>query len=121
MGDKSYQIDHDGKSSTTLREIRQVFNDWVGRLLPNRKNLDISGHGNQNKISNNPEAVNSDAVFIGWQKTTSGEVFPLFNVIAKNHPLYCSTVSEQTLRKQDLKIPQTPPSYSNKKRYDGEK
>jgi hypothetical protein len=106
---------NNGKSSSPLREIGQVFNDWVGRLLPNRQDSDISEHINQNQESNNPRFVKADAVFIGWQKTPSGEVFPLYNVTAKNHPLYHSTVSDQTLRQQNLKIPQTPPSSSKQK------
>jgi hypothetical protein len=121
MENKSYQINRDGKSSSPLREIRQVFNDWVGRLLPNGQDSDISEHRNQDQKSNNPGVANSDAVFIGWQKTPSGEVFPLYNVTAKNHPLYRSTVSDQTLRKQNLKVPQTPLSQRNVKRFDAEK
>jgi hypothetical protein len=109
MKNKSFKINRDDKSSSTLREIRQVFNDWVGRLLPNGQDSDIVQHRNQNQKSNDPDVANSDAVFIGWQKTPWGEVFPLYNVTAKNHPLYCSTVSDQTLRKRSIKIPPTPP------------
>ena len=58
-----------------------------------------------------PGVENSDAVFLGWQNTPSGEVFPIFNVTTKDHPLYHSTVSEQTLRKQNLKVPQMPSSH----------
>jgi hypothetical protein len=121
MENKSYQINRNDKSSFPLREIRQVFNDWVGRLIPHRQDSDISEHRTQNQKSNDPGIANSDAVFIGWQKTPSGEVFPLYNVTAKNHPLYCSTVSDQTLREQNIKIPQTPPSQRNVKRFDAEK
>ncbi len=49
-----------------------------------------------------------DAVFIGWQKLSSGKVFPLYNVIAAGHPSYGSTVTEQGLQKLHLQIPQTP-------------
>ncbi|MGD0036700.1 MAG: hypothetical protein ABSC53_05355 [Bacteroidota bacterium] len=121
MENKGHQINRDNKSSSPLKEIHQVFNDWVERLLPNRQNPDIFEHRNQNHKSNNPGVTNSDAVFIGWQKTPSGEVFPLYNVTAKNHPLYHSTVSDQTLYKQNLKIPQTPPHQGNVKRFDVEK
>jgi hypothetical protein len=109
MENKSYQINRDGKSSSPLGEIRQVVKDWVGRLRPNSQAPYISEHGNQDQNSNNREIENSDAVFIGWQKTPEGDDFPLYNITAKNHPLYLSTVSEQTLRKVNLKIPQTPP------------
>jgi hypothetical protein len=121
MDDDSYQITRDDKNSYSLREIRQGFNDWVGRLLPNRQDPDISERRNPNQKSKDPEAANSDAVFIGWQKTPTGGVFPLFNVTAINHPLYHSTVSDQTLRKQNLKIPRTPLSPSNEKRSGDEK
>ena len=50
----------------------------------------------------------SDAEFLGWQKTRSGEKFALYNVTAPGHPLFRSTVSETTLRKENLEIPPTP-------------
>jgi hypothetical protein len=49
----------------------------------------------------------SDAEFIGWQKTPTGEAFALYNITAEKHPLYHSTVSEKTLLKLNLQIPQT--------------
>ncbi len=55
-----------------------------------------------------PSRSDSDAEFLGWQKTRRGEAFALYNVTAEQHPLYRSTVSEKTLRKQNLEIPPTP-------------
>ena len=52
-----------------------------------------------------PPDLNSDANFLGWQRTSSGELFPLFNITVANHPLYHSTVSEQTLRRLRLRVP----------------
>lgn len=49
----------------------------------------------------------SDAYFLGWQETLSGELFPLFNITVADHPYYQSTVSEETLRRLRLRIPQT--------------
>jgi hypothetical protein len=98
-----------------------VFHDWVRKLLPIGHDLKDSLRETQELESSKTETANSDAVFLGWQKTPSGKEFALYNVTAKNHPLYHSTVSDQTLRKQNLKIPQTPPSQSNEKRIDGEK
>ena len=121
MQNNSYQINRNAQSSLSLREIKQVFNDWVGKLLPIRIDLKHSQRGDQELESNHPETENADAVFLGWQKTPTGEVFPIYNVTAKNHPLYCSTVSDQTLRKQNLKIPQTPTSPKNMERFDDEK
>jgi hypothetical protein len=50
----------------------------------------------------------SDAVFIGWLKTRVGDPFPLYNITVKRHPSYGSTVTRQTLRKLNLRIPKTP-------------
>ena len=50
----------------------------------------------------------SDAVFVGWQKTSLGEPFPLYNITAAHHPSRGSTVTDQTLRKLRLSIPKTP-------------
>jgi hypothetical protein len=48
------------------------------------------------------------AVFIGWQRTRSGAIYPLYNVIAEGHPYFGSTVSDQTLRRLNLDVPTTP-------------
>jgi phage/plasmid-like protein (TIGR03299 family) len=55
----------------------------------------------------NPHGLGSDANFLGWQKTKSGDIFPLFNITVRDHPLYQSTVSEATLCREHLRIPQT--------------
>jgi hypothetical protein len=47
----------------------------------------------------------SDAVFIGWQETPSGDILALYTITAVHHPSYNSTVSENTLKKMKLKIP----------------
>lgn len=49
-----------------------------------------------------------DAVFMGWQRMRSGEVFALYNVISVGHPSYGSTVTHKGLRKLNLHIPLTP-------------
>jgi hypothetical protein len=59
----------------------------------------------------NPASTEADANFLGWQKTLSGEYFPLFNITLKSHPLYQSTVSDATLRKLKLRIPGTSSTY----------
>jgi phage/plasmid-like protein (TIGR03299 family) len=53
----------------------------------------------------------TDAKFLGWQGKISGELFPLFNITAADHPLYQSTVSESTLRRLNLQVPQIPSPY----------
>ena len=55
----------------------------------------------------NPPGSNSDANFVGWQETLSGEIFPLFNITIADHPLYQSTVSDATLRRLRLRVPRT--------------
>ena len=50
-------------------------------------------------------------VFIGWQKTSSGDLYPLYNILKIGHPLYHSTVTEKTLQAQHLQIPRTPSPY----------
>ena len=49
------------------------------------------------------------AVFLGWQRTRSGKVYALYNITAKGHPYFGSTVSDRTLRRLNLDIPSTPP------------
>ncbi len=53
-------------------------------------------------------ARNEDAVFMGWQKTDWGEVFPLYTITAAGHPSLGSTVTDKSLLKLNLQIPQTP-------------
>jgi hypothetical protein len=57
---------------------------------------------------NNSSNSDSDAEFLGWQKTSAGEAFALYNVKAEQHPLFQSTVSENTLRRENLEVPPTP-------------
>ena len=49
-----------------------------------------------------------DAVFIGWQKSMSGNIFALYNILKLGHPSYHSTVDDKTLQKLHLRIPWTP-------------
>lgn len=42
-----------------------------------------------------PLSPGSDAEFLGWQKTSTGEAIALYNVTAAQHPLFQSTVSEK--------------------------
>ena len=49
-----------------------------------------------------------DAVFMGWQRMRSGEVFALYNIISVGHPSFGSTVTHKGLRKLNLQIPRTP-------------
>ena len=58
-----------------------------------------------------PDLSEADAIFIGWQETSWGEVFALYNITVAGHPAYGSTVTHRELRKLHLRIPEsTPPS-----------
>jgi len=59
----------------------------------------------------NPPNSDTDATFLGWQKKLSEDMFPLFNITVAGHPLYQSTVSEATLRRLHLRVPQTTSPY----------
>lgn len=52
-----------------------------------------------------------DATFLGWQNKLSEDMYPLFNITVPDHPLYQSTVSEATLRRLHLRVPQIPSPY----------
>lgn len=53
-------------------------------------------------------ARREDAVFKGWQKTSSGEVFALYNITLAGHPSLGSTVTDRTLRMLNLRVPGAP-------------
>jgi hypothetical protein len=49
-----------------------------------------------------------DAVFMGWQTAGGGKAVALYNVTAAGHPSFGSTVTEKSLLKLNLQVPQTP-------------
>jgi len=54
------------------------------------------------------ESRRGDAIFIGWQKVRGAEPFALYNVTVRAHPSFGSTVTEEGLRKLNLRTPETP-------------
>lgn len=66
-----------------------------------------SDPADNSEYSGNQE--NGDASFIGWQGSLKNNVFAVYNVTAPSHPLRGSTVSEKTLRLNNLSVPKTPP------------
>lgn len=50
-----------------------------------------------------------DAVFAGWQETGSGATFALYTITAASSPSRGSTVSDRTLTKMHLHVPDAPP------------
>jgi len=64
----------------------------------------------EGKMSEDAELPDSssDAKFLGWQETKSGEAIPLYNVTAEGHPSLGSTVTDKSLHKMNLKVPGVP-------------
>jgi hypothetical protein len=56
----------------------------------------------------NPSSSDSDAKFLGWQKTGWGDVVALYNVTAADHPSFGSTLTEKSLQRLNLQIPDAP-------------
>lgn len=56
-----------------------------------------------------------DAVFLRWQETPQGEMFPIYTITKPGHPSFHSTVSDTTLRSFHLRIPSTPSPYTETK------
>ena len=54
-----------------------------------------------------PTGSDPNANFLGWQESSSGELFPLFNITLADHPFYHSTVSGETLSRLGLRVPGT--------------
>jgi hypothetical protein len=121
MKNTSHQTNHNSKSSFSISELRQVFSDWARNLLPIGRARSGTQGVTQLPEVGNPTTANRDAEFLGWQKTKDGRAFALYNVMAEKHPLYRSTVSEKTLRKENLEIPPTPLPQRQSKRFDQEK
>jgi hypothetical protein len=71
--------------------------------------MDESMQNEQNEPDRaNPSASNSDASFLGWQEMSSGETFAFYNVTAADHPSFGSTVTEKSLKKLGLQVPDAP-------------
>jgi hypothetical protein len=95
-------------------EKREELIDWpkkVRLVLEHVRGLQI---GSREKEASNRKSTNSDAIFLGWQTMLSGKIVALYNILIKNHPLYHSTVTEDTLRKQNLEVPQIPRAFNRK-------
>jgi phage/plasmid-like protein (TIGR03299 family) len=60
-----------------------------------------------------PPDLDSDAAFIGWQGSMSGDIFPLYTITVENHPSFHSTVTDVTLRKMSLRTPRTLSPYAD--------
>ncbi len=58
-----------------------------------------------------PSGPTSDADFLGWQKSATGTIIPLFNITDPRHPSYRSTVSDTTLRSMRLRVPEAQSPY----------
>jgi hypothetical protein len=69
----------------------------------------------------NTSVSDSDAVFLGWQETFSGETIALYNITAESHPSYGSTVTDRILRDLNLQIPKRHRHRGKRKSLDAQK
>jgi len=53
--------------------------------------------------------ASEDATFLGWQKDLTGNFMALYNITAAGHPSYGSTVTEQSLKEMNLRVPGVEP------------
>jgi hypothetical protein len=86
-----------GQDRRCLKVGDNVLPQTVGKL----KEVNMSEHTSRS-------VPNSDAKFLGWQDTLSGESFALYNITAEDHPSFGSTVSEISLQKLNLQVPDAP-------------
>jgi phage/plasmid-like protein (TIGR03299 family) len=63
-------------------------------------------------VGTEPTNPNEDAVFLGWQETPEGRLFPLYTITQRGHPSFHSSVSDETLSTLHLRIPPTPSPYA---------
>jgi hypothetical protein len=49
-----------------------------------------------------------DAQFVGWEEDSSGDRFAFYKIIAADHLLFGSKVTEKGLRELNLRVPATP-------------
>jgi phage/plasmid-like protein (TIGR03299 family) len=88
--------------------------------MPRRKKIQ-DGRTTKHGPSARPDDVGArailgqEAVFLGWQQTGSGDIFPLYNILKIGHPSYLSTVTDKTLHGMHLRIPRTPSPYRDMK------
>ena len=117
---ETYQIPLDANTPISWSQIRQALIDWARKISSTRIDPEYSQTVDEILEPSDSRIVNSDAEFIGWQQSKGGQPYALYNVTAEQHPLYRSTVSQETLRKHNLKIPSTPPPGGNVRRKDHE-
>jgi hypothetical protein len=100
-------------SLRVIRAHQELNNHYNAVKIPvNRKaegQMDQSIETEDNAAEQtNPSGPVSDAKFIGWQEMNSGEAFAFYNITATNHPSFGSSVSEESLKKLGLQIPDAP-------------
>jgi hypothetical protein len=95
-------------------ERREEFTKWTKKLRLVQERVKGSQRGSREEEEGNRESENSDVVFLGLQIMPSGKAVPLYNIIKKNHLLFKSTVTEDTLHKHNLQVPQIPCAFNKK-------
>jgi hypothetical protein len=91
-----------------------------GRVKRNHPSQPNNSRRTEAKVPEKNNSSDSDAEFLGWQKTSTGGAFALYNVKAEQHPLFQSTVSAKTLRRENLEVPPTPHREETVRRTDHE-
>ena len=49
-----------------------------------------------------------DAQFVGWEVDSSGDRFAFYKIIAADHPMFGSKVTEKGLKDLNLRVPRIP-------------
>jgi hypothetical protein len=108
MKNKEIEMNQPNRNRTPMNWERSHMGYWTNLIQSDKESPNDIRDKQDQQAADKQASKNSDATFLGWQQISSGDAIALYNVIAKNHPLYHSTVSARTLHEQNLKIPPTP-------------
>ena len=108
MEKKESEMNKSNRSPASMNLGNPPIKNWTSLIQSNKDNSNNEGKKQKQQITNKWTPGNSDAIFLGWQRISSGGAFALYNVMIPYHPLYGSTVSERMLQKWNLRVPATP-------------
>ena len=109
MENKDSEVIRSNRSPASNNFVTSLIENWTSLIQSNKDSASDAKKQTKPTISDKRSPVNSDAIFLGWQRTPSGNAFALYNVINPRHPFFGSTVSEMTLQKLNIRVPPTPP------------
>lgn len=108
MENQDSEANQSNRSSASINLNTSLIENFASLIQSKKDSLnDVKNKQNQ-QSTNKRSPGNSDAIFLGWQRTPFGDTFALYNVINPRHPFFGSTVSEITLQKLNLRVPPTP-------------